>query len=661
MPDLRAPLGIKLLILLFSGWLVFSVCPAHAQGFDPISPEELKMTSEPKAPGAPAIVLYREENCDDNGVTSHDDYYVRIKILTEEGRKYGNVEIPFIKNTESVINIRARTVRPDGSSIDFDGTTFETTIAKTQSLKYLAKTFTLPDVHAGSVLEYRYTMDLREHRVFTTHWILSGPLFTRYARFSLKPYVSRYLQVNLRWSWQGLPPGASPKEGPDHVVRMEAQDIPAFVEEDFMPPPNEMKSRVDFIYETENRERDPDLFWQHVGRKQYETMEHFIDKRKAMEKAVAEIVSPGDEPEVKLHKIYKRVQEIRNKSYELRKSEQEIKRDKDKPDENVEDVWKRGYGSHRQLTWLYLALVRAAGFEAYGVLVSSRNEYLFTPKTMEYWKLNTGVVMLKLNGKDVFCDPGAEFNAFGMLTWSETGVPGLQLDENGGTWIKTTLPEAAQSQIQHTANLKLTENRDLEGKITTTYTGLEAMYHRLDVRNSDAEARKKFLEDRVRNQIPTPSEVTLTNSPDWTNADTPLVAEFTVTVHGWTSQAGKRTLLPAGLFVAGEKRTFERENRVHPIYSRYPYEKDDDVTIEVPDDLKIASLPPPQVRDGHIIKYSLKVESNKTTLHFTRSLLVNYLMLEQKYYPSLRNFYQQMRADDEQQVVLEPAGVVATN
>ena len=60
-------------------------------GFQPISPEELKMTSEPQAPGAPAVILFREVDRDDNGRTSHEDNYIRIKILTEEGLKYAEV------------------------------------------------------------------------------------------------------------------------------------------------------------------------------------------------------------------------------------------------------------------------------------------------------------------------------------------------------------------------------------------------------------------------------------------------------------------------------------------------------------------------------------------------------------------------------------------
>ena len=63
-----------------------------------------------------------------------------------------------------------------------------------------------------------------------------------------------------------------------------------------------------------------------------------------MEEAVGQIVSPSDPPEVKLQKIYARVQQIRNTSFEVQKTEEEVKREKEKTASNAEDLWKRGYG-----------------------------------------------------------------------------------------------------------------------------------------------------------------------------------------------------------------------------------------------------------------------------------------------------------------------------
>src|SRR4029077_1959395 len=107
-------------------------------------------------------------------------------------------------------------------------------------------------------------------------------------------------------------------------------------------------------------------------------------------------------------------------------------RNKEKEVTNVEEIWKRGYGDGFHLTWLYLALARAAGLEAYGVWVSDRSNYFFDPQTMERRKLNANIVLVKVNGKDVFCDPGAAFAAYALLPWNETYVDGLRLPRGGG-------------------------------------------------------------------------------------------------------------------------------------------------------------------------------------------------------------------------------------
>jgi len=443
-------------ILVFGFALGISV-PAHAVGFQPVSQEELKMTVEPKAPGAPAIVLFREVDRDDRG--NYSDYY----------------------------------------------------------------------------------------------------------------------PVYLKWMWNWLPAGtAAPVEAPDHIVYLEASDIAAFQTEDYMPPEDELKSRVDFVYSEDRFENDPAKYWKKFDKKRNQVLESFIDKRKPMEEAVAGIVSPRDSPEEKLRKIYARVQQVRNTDFEAEKTEQEQKRNKEKPAENVEVVWKQQHASGFQLTRLFLALVRAAGVEAYGMLVPSRRNFFFDPGTMDSRRLNANVVTVKVNGKDLFFDPGAQFTPFGMLPWFETGVEGLKLDKDGGNWLQTNLPAAAESQILRKANLKLSDTGDIEGKVT--YTGLEASLRRVDQVLEDDAARKKFLEDEIREAIPAACEVELTSQPDW-KASSPLVAEYTLKVPGWVAGAGRRALMPVGLFGAPEKHLFDHTDRVHPIYFEFPFQRSDDISV----------------------------------------------------------------------------------
>jgi hypothetical protein len=441
---------------------------------------------------------------------------------------------------------------------------------------------------------------------------------------------------------------------------MDASNIPAFQTEDFMPPPNELKSRVDFNYQS-SLIGDADQYWRLVGQVRNAQLEKFVGKRKAMEQAVAQIVQPSDPPEVKLRKIFDRVQHLRNTSFELRKTQQEEKRDKEKFDENVEDVWKRGYGTPWQLDWLYVALARAAGFEAYGCWVSSRAEYFFTPVTMQAGHLSEPAVLVKLNGKDLYLNPGSEFAPYGMLNWSETAARGMRLDKDDGTWIKTSMPQSSESVIQRAAKLKLSEGGDLEGKLTIIYTGLEGMDRRASGLHADEVARKKTLEDEIKGQIPLAAEAELTNNPDWSNSETPFVAEFNLKVTNWASNAGRRTAFPAGIFVAHEKGIFEHANRVHPIYFEYPYQEMDDVTIELPAGWKVSGVPTPQAVDIHAVAYNLKVENNNGTVHVVRKLSFDFMLVDKKDYAALRAFFQGVRNSDDGQVLVQPGPDSASN
>ena len=249
---------IPLFVAMLSAVAVVRFCAPVSAGDEwlPISPEELKMSSEPKAPGAPAIILYSQVDRDDSDTQKPHEYnYVRTKIFTEEGRKFADVEIPFFKENENIRNIKARTVRPEGSIVNFDGKVYEKEIVKARGVKFLAKTFTLSDVQPGSIIEYHYTIEFQEYYVFNSHWTLSEELFTKLGKYSLKPYG----QFALQWSWpNGLPEGAKPPVNEHSSIHMEVQDVPPFQVEDDMPPEGAMKFIVDFIYSEDGFEKEPD-------------------------------------------------------------------------------------------------------------------------------------------------------------------------------------------------------------------------------------------------------------------------------------------------------------------------------------------------------------------------------------------------------------------
>jgi hypothetical protein len=629
--------------------ILLAVQAVRAADWLPIDPQELQMTRMPNAPGAAAVYLYRQ--VDRSDVNAMEKNYVRIKILTEEGLKYANVELPFDGQYESINSIQARTIQPDGSSVQFDGKVFDKPLIQARGAKLLARTFTMPNAQVGSIIEYRYVHRLRLGWIYDSRWILSSELYTDHAKFSLEAAP----QLFLRWSWpRGLPDGSVGPKNQGNIIQLETHNIPAFVEEEYMPPADELRLRVDFIYDADpSTPGKPDDYWKSRGRRLYQNVQRFAATNRTMTQAVAQIIAAADSPEEKLRKIYARVAQIRNLSYES-DAQREANQEKPEGIHDAGDVWQKGYGDNLQITQLYLALVRAAGIDADPVLVATRDRYFFNKSLMNAGQLNGNLVVVKVDGKDLFLDPGTPFTPFGLLPWWETAVEGLRLSKDASIWISTPASGQVDSRVERKAALKF-DGGTLTGQLTVTYTGLEAAQRRLGQRDQDDTARKQFLEDDVQRAIPTGINVTLTNQPDWSGWDTPLVAQYDLQVPGWARIAGHRALLPVGLFGNEEKGMFAHTSRTQPLYFANSYQHADDVTIELPAGWVAESVPQARNVDLKRVAYRTTLENGLRTLHFTRQLDFDLLILYTKAYDALRNFYQTVQAADEERAVLSPA------
>ena len=98
----------------------------------------------------------------------------------------------------------------------------------------------------------------------------------------------------------------------------------------------------------------------------------------------------------------------------------------------------------------------------------------------------------------------------------------------------------------------------------------------------------------------------LTNQPDWKNSSTSLLAGIYGELLVMGVGCGAPHVRPVGLFSAQEKHLFDHADRVHPIYFEYPFERSDDVSIDLPVGWQISTIPQPQKLDAKAIVYSLR-------------------------------------------------------
>jgi hypothetical protein len=659
-------LPIFMATILLVGLTAFPQEPVP--GWPPIPKTELELKDEPSNPGASAILLLREVHSDDrHGVETQ---YYRIKVFTEEGRKYADVEIPYFEKLFRIENVRARTVQPDGRTVDFGGQVFDKLVVKSKKLKFQAKTFTLPEVRPGSILEYGYTIRWSRETpdillnpgryvvynpdaMLTTRWIIPQELYTRRARFSLLPFHT----ANLCWS-TNLPADNRPRQQPDGMVQLEVEGIPAFVAEEDMPPGDTVKGRVDFFYGI--RFGSAESFWAHRAEILAEAVDKFIGESKSIKRTVSEVTAPNDPPEVKLRKLYARAQQIRFLSFEHSRTAKEEDRENLKKNKNAEDILKHQYAAANEINLLFVAFARAAGFYSAPVWVAARDRAPFEMETPDVSQLNAMVVLVKTGGEDYYLDPATLYCPFNLLPWSEEGASGLEARVLAGGLVTTPPPRSRDAITERKAWLQLDPAGNVEGKVQVSFAGQGALVRRLEYHESDEAGRRKALEDEAKSWLPAGSTVELKTAGSWDQAEEPLRAEFTVKIPSYATITGRRLLLSLSVFQANDKNSFQAAKRVYPIDFSYPYQVNDEVNLQLPAGLKIESAPPARTLEVSYGHYARSYQGQPGALQLQREFVLDGYYFETDLYPSLQSFFNGVRARDEDQTVLQSVSPAET-
>lgn len=219
-----------------------------AEDFSPITDAERALTEVSGQPGAPAVVLHEKAELKmmDYGreASSYLKVDVRLKILTEEGKSFGEVEIPH-SGFHRLKNVEGRTVLPDGREIPLpEDAIFEE--QRSRSLKSFVTKLAFPAVEVGAILDYRYTIrwdDLHylqpwyfNSRVPT---LLSEIVYIKPDNLGLVPWAVQHPAYPIRTEVQKTTQGTT--------VRAWSESLPAIPEEPYSFPFSALANRFMMI------------------------------------------------------------------------------------------------------------------------------------------------------------------------------------------------------------------------------------------------------------------------------------------------------------------------------------------------------------------------------------------------------------------------------
>jgi hypothetical protein len=651
---------------VLSAAAVAALLPALAFGqFQAPTQDELKMTSDPKAPGAAAVYLNIEEIADDG--LHYRSFYQRIKVLTEKGKELATVEVPYAGDFK-VKAIEGRTIHPDGAVIPLKGKPEDLLTAKSGDFKVGRKVFTLPDVTVGSILEYRYQLEYPDGTVSSPFWRIQRKYFVHKAHYMFTPFksflngsqnvTSHYITDtttgevldHLLW-WQLLPPGTPPvKSDAMGRLTLDVSDVPPIPDEEYMPPIDSVLYRVYFYYKAQTTAQD---FWTKVASRWSKDTDHFAEPSRTLREAVAGIVAPTDSELDKAKKIYIAVQALDNTDYSREKTTTERKALKLKSVVRAEDVWKQKSGDSNDIALLYLAMLRAAGLKAWGLQVVNRGRAIFDPTYMDGDQFDDTLVILETGGNQILLDPGTKMCAFQTVSWQHSDSGALRQSAQGAGFTKTPPQTYQANSIGRTGDITIDEHGAITGYFNIVMKGEPALHWRqIAVENDTAELKKRF-DDELQDIVPAGIDAHVDHFLAIDQPDNLLMA--IVKMKGSMGSAmGQRLLLPGLFFESrGHLPFVKEEKRLEPVDMRFPESVTEQVTYHLPAGFSAEGAP--QQTDvpwkGHAL-YVVKSQSSPGEVVVARELVRGFDMAKPDEYQDLRGFYQKVATGDEQEIVL---------
>jgi hypothetical protein len=339
-------------------------------------------------------------------------HYIRIKVFTERGKEsQSRVDLPFLGSAR-IKDIAARVIKPDGSILELKKEdVFEKTIVNANGLKLKAKSFALPGVEPGAIVEYRWREVIPGGSANRLRIQFQRDIPVGNVTYFLKPFQGmRYLPFNL-----GETKFVKDKDG---FFKFTVTNLPAFREEPRTPPENQLRSWV-FLYFSDDTKLSPETYWKTFGKAAFDGMKDSMKVDGEVKNAVGTIIGDASDAEEKLRRIYDfcrtKIKNVSDDASGLTDDEKKKLKDNKSPG----DTLKRSQGTGSDIDHLFAALAKAAGFEAYFALSGNRDDLFFSKNLSNAYFLRSSFVAVKVGEKWEFFSPAEMYTEFGMLGWPE--------------------------------------------------------------------------------------------------------------------------------------------------------------------------------------------------------------------------------------------------
>ncbi len=587
-----------------------------------------------------------------HSVLSH---YIRLKIFTERGRDaHSTVDLPYFSGKIRIADVGGRTIKADGTILELKkDAVFDRTLVKAGGIKVQAKSFAMPGVEPGAIIEYRWREYRDEQLANYVRLPFQREFPVEMVRYHIKPLQSAYFPYGMRTMPFHCHSSEFAAEKDGFYVTSLA-NVPALSEEPHMPPEN-MVSAWMLVYYSANHNLKPEQYWKTYGKSQYERYKPWLKVNGEVKSTAESIVNGAASDEERLRRLFAYCRtKIKNLHSESVSAEERADASRNK---TPADTIKQGAGTGFDIDMAFAALATAAGFDTHVAQLGDRSDMTFNTGFADSYFLRGFDIAVNLQGKWLFFDPASTYIPYGMLSWREEAEDALILDAKEPQFVKTPLSPPERSRRRRTGQFTLAEDGTLEGSVRLEYTGHEATARRYGIQSDSAEQRMERVREMVKNSMNT-AEVSEIQVENETDPEKPLVYAYHVKVPGYAQRTGKRLFLQMAYFQFNSQPMFSTATRKYPIYFDYPWSEDDSVEIQMPAGFELDHAEAPgSLTFGDAGKYDVQVAVTKSKkLLYTRKFSLGehgLVQLRAEVYPQVKQVFDRVHEADNHALTLK--------
>jgi hypothetical protein len=585
------------------------------------------------------------------------DCHVRIKIFNDNGKSQANVKLQYygIENYEYITGLQAETIN------EVDGKMEITKLDKKQVFNQVidkyrnAIVFTMPNVKAGSIIEYKYTWNTNDATNIPT-WFFQQDIPVRYSEiatsipeyfyFSTQLHTLTYYAKDTKSQSSGsIGIGGDATTYNNNVEDRVMVNIPSLADEPFMSSTADNLQRINFVLTSF---RPPNGF-----------VQNFSDSWSKVEGHLAVNEDFGGQLKRKLtneETIIDKAKAIKTDDEKIAYVFNEVKNDmKWNGDDawytidGTVKAWDKKTGNSTEINLILYHLLKKAGIEAMPMVVSTREHGKVNPAYTFLYQFNRTVVYIPVDSAKMYIlDATGKYNLYNETPYNLLNSSGLFLNMDKKVGDVIFLQKEAPIRKTVYINAEITADSKMAG--TAQLSG--SSFNRINaVTRYKTDGETKYI-DYLRNDDNNLkiSSIKMENL----DVDTlPLVQDINFNLD--LSGADNYIYFVPNLFTAMGKNPFINETRNTNIDFGYL----DDLTVnglyKIPAGYTVDALPKSMIitMPDKSITFKRILAQEDGVISARYSVIYNKSIYFKENYPDFHEFYKKMYELLNEQIVLK--------